>query len=183
VGFGDLFKARTCSESAERLGSHGSHVPKHAYAEPPNSRSFVCNGGWKILTAIIPAMPQSASVKTMPNCCSAALMNGGRESARWRLDSRRLPDPRAIRPRPRRRFRLCRGVCELHTLARGTIPKEYADGYFLRKSMMKWYWDAYLPDPARRREVYASPLQAAPKHLVGLPPALHQAAEELKKHL
>jgi acetyl esterase/lipase len=42
--------------------------------------------------------------------------------------------------------------------------------------MMKWFWDAYLPDQARRKEVYASPLQAATKHLTGLPPALIQTA-------
>jgi acetyl esterase len=54
--------------------------------------------------------------------------------------------------------------------------QEYADGYFLTKPMMKWFWDAYLPDQARRKEVYASPLQAATKHLTGLPPALIQTA-------
>lgn len=54
--------------------------------------------------------------------------------------------------------------------------QEYADGYFLTKGMMKWFWDAYLPDPVRRREAYASPLQADPKHVAGLPPALIQTA-------
>jgi acetyl esterase/lipase len=54
--------------------------------------------------------------------------------------------------------------------------QEYADGYFLTKPMMKWFWDAYLPDQARRKEVYASPLQATTKHLTGLPPALIQTA-------
>ena len=54
--------------------------------------------------------------------------------------------------------------------------QEYADGYFLTKGMMKWFWDAYIPDRAQRREVYASPLQADPKHLEGLPPALIQTA-------
>jgi acetyl esterase len=54
--------------------------------------------------------------------------------------------------------------------------QEYAEGYFLTKGMMKWFWDAYAPDPAQRREVYASPLQAATEHLAGLPPALIQTA-------
>ena len=54
--------------------------------------------------------------------------------------------------------------------------QEYPDGYFLTKPMMKWFWDAYLPDQARRKEVYASPLQAATKHLTALPPALIQTA-------
>jgi acetyl esterase/lipase len=54
--------------------------------------------------------------------------------------------------------------------------QEYADGYFLTKAMMKWFWDAYMPDRAQRQEVYASPLQAATNHLAGLPPALIQTA-------
>jgi acetyl esterase/lipase len=55
--------------------------------------------------------------------------------------------------------------------------QEYAEGYFLTRGMMKWFWDAYTTDPAQRREVYASPLQATPKDLAGLPPALIQTAE------
>jgi acetyl esterase len=54
--------------------------------------------------------------------------------------------------------------------------QEYADGYFLTKGMMKWFWDAYTTDPAQRREAYASPLQAATERLAGLPPALIQTA-------
>jgi acetyl esterase len=54
--------------------------------------------------------------------------------------------------------------------------QEYADGYFLTKGLMKWFWDAYLPDPARRREVYAAPLQASIERLKGLPPAHIQVA-------
>jgi acetyl esterase/lipase len=53
---------------------------------------------------------------------------------------------------------------------------EFADGYFLTKPMMKWFWDAYTTDPARRKEIYASPLQATPEQLKGLPPALVQTA-------
>jgi acetyl esterase len=53
---------------------------------------------------------------------------------------------------------------------------EYADGYFLSRAMMKWFWDAYAPDHAQRREIYASPLQATTEQLKGLPPALVQVA-------
>jgi acetyl esterase/lipase len=53
---------------------------------------------------------------------------------------------------------------------------EYAEGYFLSRAMMKWFWDAYAPDPAQRREIYASPLQARTAQLTGLPPALVQVA-------
>lgn len=55
---------------------------------------------------------------------------------------------------------------------------KFADGHFLTKPMMKWFWDAYTTDPQQRREIYASPLQAAPQQLQGLPPALVQTAEK-----
>jgi len=53
---------------------------------------------------------------------------------------------------------------------------EYAEGYFLSRAMMKWFWDAYTSDPGQRREIYASPLQATTDQLAGLPPALVQVA-------
>ena len=53
----------------------------------------------------------------------------------------------------------------------------YAKGRFLTKNMMKWFWDNYLPDTAKRTEKYASPLQASLAELKGLPPALVQTAE------
>jgi acetyl esterase/lipase len=53
---------------------------------------------------------------------------------------------------------------------------EFANGYFLSRSMMQWFWNAYLPDIAKRREIYASPLQANSEQLKGLPPALMQIA-------
>ncbi len=39
-----------------------------------------------------------------------------------------------------------------------------------------WFWDAYAPERAQRREIYASPLQATLEELKGLPPALIQVA-------
>lgn len=54
---------------------------------------------------------------------------------------------------------------------------QYAEGRFLTKNMMKWFWDNYLPDTAKRKEIYASPLQAGLEQLKGLPPALVQTAE------
>lgn len=53
----------------------------------------------------------------------------------------------------------------------------FANGRFLTKNMMKWFWDNYLPDTAKRKEIYASPLQADADQLKGLPPALIQTAE------
>jgi acetyl esterase len=54
--------------------------------------------------------------------------------------------------------------------------QEFTEGYFLSRAMMKWFWDAYAPDPAKRDEIYASPLRATPEQLNGLPPALIQVA-------
>jgi len=54
--------------------------------------------------------------------------------------------------------------------------KQFAEGYFLTKTMMKWFWDAYTTDPKQRKEIYASPLQATLEQLEGLPPALVQTA-------
>ncbi len=53
----------------------------------------------------------------------------------------------------------------------------FAEGRFLTKNMMKWFWDNYLPDTTKRNEVYASPLHASLEQLKGLPPALVQTAE------
>jgi len=54
---------------------------------------------------------------------------------------------------------------------------QYAEGHFLTKNMMRWFWDSYTLDAAKRKEIYASPLQATLAQLRGLPPALVQTAE------
>jgi len=48
----------------------------------------------------------------------------------------------------------------------------FADGPWLTKRAMQWFWDAYLPDPAARKEPTASPLNASLEQLSGLPEAL-----------
>src|SRR5438445_11676069 len=55
--------------------------------------------------------------------------------------------------------------------------QQFADGHFLSRNMMKWFWDSYTTDAAKRKEIYASPLQATTAQLKGLPPALIQTAE------
>jgi acetyl esterase len=50
--------------------------------------------------------------------------------------------------------------------------REFADGPWLTRKSMQWFWDAYLPDVARRKEITASPLTATIEDLRGLPPAL-----------
>jgi acetyl esterase len=49
---------------------------------------------------------------------------------------------------------------------------QFAEGYFLRRDAMQWFWDQYAPDTTRRAEITASPLRATLDQLNGLPPAL-----------
>jgi acetyl esterase/lipase len=54
---------------------------------------------------------------------------------------------------------------------------QFAEGHFLTRSMMKWFWDSYTTNPRERQDVYASPLQATNERLKGLAPAIIQTAE------
>jgi acetyl esterase len=49
---------------------------------------------------------------------------------------------------------------------------QFAEGYFLRRDAMQWFWDQYATDPAQRAQITASPLRASLDELAGLPPAL-----------
>ena len=53
----------------------------------------------------------------------------------------------------------------------------FAEGYFLRRDAMRWFWDQYTTDEAQRAESTASPLRASLDELTGLPPALVITAE------
>ena len=53
--------------------------------------------------------------------------------------------------------------------------RENAEGYFLTRADMVWFWNHYAPRDEDRRNPYASPLRAA--SLRGLPPALVITAE------
>jgi acetyl esterase/lipase len=48
----------------------------------------------------------------------------------------------------------------------------FAEGYFLRRDGMQWFWDQYTTDPDQRAEITASPLRATVEQLKGLPRAL-----------
>ncbi|MGA7933377.1 MAG: alpha/beta hydrolase, partial [Kovacikia sp.] len=54
---------------------------------------------------------------------------------------------------------------------------QFGEKRFLTTPLMKWMYDLYTTDPAQRKEIYASPLQATLEQLQGLPPALIQVAE------
>jgi acetyl esterase/lipase/alpha-beta hydrolase superfamily lysophospholipase len=55
--------------------------------------------------------------------------------------------------------------------------RQFAEGYFLRRDAMQWFWDQYTTDPTQRAEITASPLRASLDELAGLPPALVITAE------
>jgi len=49
---------------------------------------------------------------------------------------------------------------------------QFAEGPWLTKAAMQWFWDQYLPETEKRGDPLASPLQADADELRGLPPAL-----------
>jgi acetyl esterase/lipase len=53
---------------------------------------------------------------------------------------------------------------------------QFAEGHFLTRNMMRWFWDSYSTEPRERQEVYVSPLRAMSERLKGLAPALIQTA-------
>jgi acetyl esterase len=55
--------------------------------------------------------------------------------------------------------------------------EEFANGPWLTRDAMKWFWNAYLPDESRRRDRTVSPLNATTNQFRGLPPALVITAE------
>jgi len=50
--------------------------------------------------------------------------------------------------------------------------KEFAEGHFLTREAMQWFWDQYITDEKARKDPKASPLQASIEQLKGLPEAL-----------
>lgn len=49
---------------------------------------------------------------------------------------------------------------------------QFAEGYFLRRDAMQWFWDQYTTDESERAQITASPLRASLEQLADLPPAL-----------
>lgn len=54
---------------------------------------------------------------------------------------------------------------------------DFAEGPWLTKKAMEWFWEAYLPDKAQRSEPGVSPFKASLEELEGLPPTLIITAE------
>ena len=55
--------------------------------------------------------------------------------------------------------------------------RQFAEGYYLRRDAMMWFWDQYTTNPGERNQITASPLRASTEQLKGLPPALVITAE------
>lgn len=55
--------------------------------------------------------------------------------------------------------------------------ERFAGGPWLTRNGMMWFWDAYLPDIAKRRDILATPLNASLAELRNLPEALIFVAE------
>lgn len=54
---------------------------------------------------------------------------------------------------------------------------QFAEGYFLRRDGMQWFWDQYTTNEEERAEITASPLRASKEQLSELPKALIITAE------
>ena len=50
--------------------------------------------------------------------------------------------------------------------------REFAQGPWLTRDGMKWFWDQYEPNIAKREDIYHSPLNATIEQLKGLPQAM-----------
>jgi acetyl esterase/lipase len=55
--------------------------------------------------------------------------------------------------------------------------REFAEGFYLRRDAMRWFWDQYTTNSGERNQITASPLRASTEQLKGLPPALIITAE------
>ncbi|WP_344571567.1 alpha/beta hydrolase, partial [Streptomyces fulvorobeus] len=55
--------------------------------------------------------------------------------------------------------------------------EQFAEGYFLPREGMKWFWDQYTRSEEERAQITVSPLRATLEDLTGLPPALIITAE------
>lgn len=50
--------------------------------------------------------------------------------------------------------------------------EEFAEGYFLAREGMRWFWDQYTTSEEERAQVTASPLRATEEQLASFPPTL-----------
>jgi acetyl esterase len=53
-----------------------------------------------------------------------------------------------------------------------TSYETFAEGPWLTKKAMAWFWDQYLPDAPKRADIHVSPINATTEELKELPPTL-----------
>jgi acetyl esterase len=53
-----------------------------------------------------------------------------------------------------------------------TSYSQFAEGPWLTKKSMAWFWDQYLPESAKRADIHVSPINASSEQLKGLPQTL-----------
>jgi acetyl esterase/lipase len=74
-----------------------------------------------------------------------------------------------------------RGAALFYPVTNATFDTEsyerFAEGYFLARDGMKWFWDQYTTDESQRDEITASPLRASEQQLAFFPPTLIITAE------
>jgi acetyl esterase len=151
-------------------------------------REYAGGSGWAVVGPDYALSPEAAFPQALEEC-AAVVRWIAREGAAWGLDPRRI-----VLGGDSAGANLAMGVA---LLLRETDPAlrlsglllnygvfdsrldtpsytEFADGYFLTREKMRFYWECYCPRPADRLSPLAAPLRA---DLRGLPPVLLHIAE------
>jgi acetyl esterase len=151
-------------------------------------RSYAAAAGCAVLGVDYALSPEAVFPQALEECAAVLrhLAVAGKDLG---LDSRRvvlggdsaganlatgvaLLDAEAAEPVSLRGLLLNYGVFD-HDLGTASY-REFADGYGLTFDKMRFYWDAYCPDPVARLSPFASPLRA---DLTRLPATLLHIAE------
>jgi acetyl esterase len=151
-------------------------------------REYAAASGCAVLGVDYALSPEAIFPQALEEC-AAVLRYLAREGASLGLDAGRiilggdsaganlaaavaLLDAEAPVPVPLRGLLLNYGVFD-HELSTSTY-REFAEGYGLTLAKMRFYWDAYCPEPLARLSPLASPLRG---DLSRLPPTLLHIAE------
>ncbi|MFL1462828.1 alpha/beta hydrolase [Roseococcus sp. DSY-14] len=151
-------------------------------------RAYAAAAGCAVLGLDYALSPEAVFPQALEEC-AAALRFAAARGAEWGLDGARivlggdsaganlaaataLLNAEAADPVPLRGLLLNYGVFD-HDLDTPSY-REFAAGYGLTRDKMRFYWDAYCPDPLARLSPLASPLRG---DLSVLPPTLLHVAE------
>lgn len=151
-------------------------------------RAYAAAAGCAVLGLDYALSPEAVFPQALEECV-AALRLARERGAEWGLDGARivlggdsaganlaagaaLLDAESAEPVPLRGLLLNYGVFD-HDLATPSY-REFAAGYGLTRDKMRFYWDAYCPDPVARLSPFASPLRG---ELSRLPSTLLHIAE------